>query len=111
MSWYLTKSTSPFEKVERSRLLECAREFINSPSQRPLSPDVQRLLNRFHGRRHEGRLVLAQLAPGNWCLAQLQGRGRPLQLFRNQRYASLDDGERAIFRLWWKDETGEELPF
>jgi hypothetical protein len=112
MSWYRNKITSPFEQLDPAQALACAREFIKAPTHRPASDDLQLILNRLHGMPLEGRYVLFQRkAWKSWCVARLNGRGIPVTLYEDQQFSSLEDGERAIFRLRWKEETGTELPF
>lgn len=112
MSWHQGTATSPFNQMNYDQALEYAREFIDSPIHRPFSEGLQRILNRFHGRPLEGRYVLIQTkAWQQWSLARLQGRAKPVQVFEDEIFTSLEDGERAIFRRCWKEETGQDLPF
>jgi hypothetical protein len=36
-------------------------------------------------------------------------RGEPLKLLPEQRFTSLADAERAVFRMRWREQTGHEL--
>jgi hypothetical protein len=43
-------------------------------------------------------------------LAQLTGRrGDPPKLLPEHRFTSLEDAERAVFRMRWREHTGHEL--
>lgn len=87
-----------------------AEEFIQNPLA-PHSPELQRVLMVFRGGPVEGKHVLVCTKPyEEWTLAQVTGvRGRPVKLHEDQVFTSLEDAERAVFRLRWKQHTGRKL--
>ena len=91
--------------------LDLAAEFMARPIG-PHSPELQHLLWLLRGAPPAGKHVLVCVEPyRKWMLAQMDGRpGKPLKLHRKQVFRSLDDAERAIFRLRWKHYTGHSLP-
>ena len=87
-----------------------AEEFMANPIGHH-SPDLQRLLLRFRGEPAKGKYVLVCTKPyEEWTLARLSGeRGKRTKLIKGQVYHSLEDAERAVFRLRWKKHFGEAL--
>ncbi len=87
-----------------------ADEFMANPLARP-SPELQRVLIAFRGEPIEGKFVLVCTRPfEEWTLAQLTGkRGEPPKLLPEHRFTSLEDAERAVFRMRWRKHTGHEL--
>ncbi len=87
-----------------------ADEFMANPFGRP-SPALQRLLMIFRGGPIAGKYVLVCTKPfEEWTLARVgEKRGDPLTLIEDQRFTSLEDAERAVFRLRWKEHTGYDL--
>ena len=59
----------------------------------------------------KGKYVVVCTKPhAEWTLAQLPGaRGKPIVMHHDRVYTSLDDAERAIFKLRWEAATGEKL--
>ena len=91
--------------------LDLAAEFMANPIG-PHSPDLQQILWLFRGAAPAGKHVLVCLEPHRkWMLAQMDGRpGKPLKLHKNVIFGTLEDAERAVFRLRWKAATGQTLP-
>ena len=58
-----------------------------------------------------GKYVVVTTKPyAEWTLAQLPGaRNTPMIMHPDQVFTSIDDAERAIFRLRWEAATGEKL--
>jgi hypothetical protein len=85
--------------------------FNENPSG-PHSPELQRLVNAL---RFElditGKYVVVVTKPHEeWTLAQLPGtRDTPMIMHHDHVFTSLDDAERAIFKLRWEAATGETL--
>jgi hypothetical protein len=75
------------------------------------SPDLQRILNVMRGSPLKGRYVLVCTRPfRDWKLARHPGvRGRPVEIVEGHVFRSRAEAEWAVFRLRWKDLTGEEL--
>ena len=75
------------------------------------SPDLQRVLNTLRGADVKGKHCLVCTKPGReWRLAQLSGvRGKPVKLL-DKTFDNIDDAERYVFRLRWKQHTGKALP-
>ncbi|MDE0048473.1 MAG: hypothetical protein OXO52_01705 [Rhodospirillales bacterium] len=75
------------------------------------SPDLQRVLNTLRGADVKGKHCLVCTKPGReWQLAQLSGvRGKPVKLL-DKTFDNIEDAERYVFRLRWKQHTGKALP-
>lgn len=88
-----------------------ADEFMADPFSRRPSPELQRLLMIFRGQPVPERYVLVCTKPyREWALARMGARrGDPVELIGEERFTSLEDAERAVFRLRWKHHTGYEL--
>jgi hypothetical protein len=44
-----------------------------------------------------------------WVLARHPGgRGKPFEILDQHRFSSLDEAEWAVFRLRWKEHTGQD---
>ncbi len=111
MSWYAAPFVSPFNYLTKEEALNCAREFMAAPIGHH-SLELQRILFRFRGTPLEGRWVLVQTKPfKEWCMGRMNGRAKPVEIFSDRVFTSHLDGEREIFRIMWKQETGEELGF
>jgi hypothetical protein len=93
--------------IDPSRV-DLAREFQDNV-RGPHSGDLRRVLNRMRGGPMPGKYVLVVLSPGReWVLAQLPARrGDPIQVHEDVVFTSLDDAEWSVFRLRWRDITGE----
>jgi hypothetical protein len=102
----MTKSTY---RVDPVRDLPFAREFMQTPVG-VHSAGLQRVLNVFRGEPLAGKYVLVEKDPHRrWQLARLTGRrGQPVQLMETV-FADLREAERAVFRLRWKEHTGQDL--
>ena len=87
-----------------------AEEFMHDPLG-PHSPELQRVLMVFRGGPVEGKHVLVCTRPfREWTLARMTAvRGKPVKLLKDQVFTSLEDAERAVFRLRWKQYTGRTL--
>ena len=78
----------------------------------PHSPELQRMVNelRFDKTMKDKYVVVCTKPHEEWTLAQLPGqRGKPIRLHKERVFTSLDDAERAIFKLRWLARTGESL--
>lgn len=97
-------------RVDPKRL-DLAAEFMANPIGAH-SAELQHILWLFRGAPPEGKHVLVCLEPHRkWMLAQMDGRpGKKLKLHPKQIFRSLEDAERAVFRLRWKHYTGRALP-
>ncbi len=87
-----------------------AEEFMQDPLG-PHSPELQRVLMVFRGGPVSGKHVLVCTKPyEEWTLGRVSGvRGKPVKMLLDQVFSSLEDAERAVFRLRWKQHTGCEL--
>lgn len=92
---------------DKQRLVE---EFMANPIGHH-SPDLQRLLIAFRGAPLKGKHVLVCTKPyEEWTLARLSGeRGKRTKLIKGQVFRSIEDAERAVFRLRWKQHFNEDL--
>ena len=87
-------------------------EAFNANPGGPHSPELQRLVNalRFEPTMVGKYVVVCTKAHREWTLAQLPGlRGEPIVMHHERVFTSLDDAERAIFKLRWEAATGETL--
>ncbi len=78
----------------------------------PHSPELQRMVNelRFDKTMKDKYVVVCTKPYEEWTLAQLPGeRGKPIRLHKDVVFTSVDDAERAIFKLRWEARTGEKL--
>ena len=90
------------------------REVVDEFRQNPIghhSPNLQRVLNTLRGGPLEGKLVLVCTKPfEEWALARHPGeRGKPIEVLQEHRFTSREEAEWAVFRLRWKEHTGEDL--
>ena len=74
------------------------------------SPELQRVLNTFRSAAMPGKHCLVCIKPNReWRLARFSGvRGKPVKLL-DKTFTDLEDAERHIFRLRWKQHTGKAL--
>ena len=101
--------TRSIYRIDPERDLPFAREFMEQPVGIH-SAGLQRILNLFRGEPLAGKYVLVEVQPHvKWQLAQLTGqRGAPIPLL-DQYFTDLKDAERAVFKLRWKEHTGQDL--
>jgi hypothetical protein len=101
--------TRSIYQIDPVKDLPYAREFMEQPVGRH-SAGLQRILNVFRGEPLAGKYVLVQVEPHvKWRLARLTGvRGEPVPLL-NEYFTDLLSAERAVFRLRWKEHTGQDL--
>lgn len=87
-----------------------ADEFEANPFGRA-SPELQRVLMVFRGAPMKGKYALVCTKPyEEWTLAEMSGqKGVPPKLLHEHKFTSLEDAERAVFRLRWKAHTGHDL--
>ena len=97
-------------RIDPERDLDLAREFMAAPAGFH-SPDLQRLLRAMRGGPVKGKYALLTTLPGReWTLIQLSGeRGVAPKIQEEQVYHDLDEAEREVFRLRWKQHTGRDL--
>ena len=89
--------------------LAYAREFMAAPVGLH-SPGLQRVLNVLRGEPLAGKYVLVEVTPHQrWRLARLTGeRGRPVTLL-DTYFTDLEDAERHVFALRWRERVGRDL--
>ena len=78
----------------------------------PHSPELQRLVNALRFELDTtGKYVVVNTKPHEeWTLAQLPGmRDTAMIMHHDHVFTSLEDAERAIFKLRWEAATGETL--
>jgi hypothetical protein len=68
------------------------------------------MLNTLRNGPLAGRYVLICTSPYcEWVLARHPGgRGKPFEILDQHRFSSLDEAEWAVFRLRWKEHTGQD---
>lgn len=93
------------------RRVDLAHEFRAAPKG-PHSDELQRVLHRMRWSAPGGRYVLFALEPGRrWMLARIPPtRGTPIETFANQVFTDLGEAEWHVFRLRWRELTGQDLP-
>lgn len=89
---------------------DLAREFMANPMG-PHSAALQRIVTRMRDSEPAGRYVLVTSIPyQEWVLGQLSGqRGVDLTLLEDQVFTSIEDAERAVFKMRWELITGSPL--
>ena len=90
------------------------RQWVDAFRQNPMgphSPNLQRVLNTLRGGPLRGKYVLVCTRPHReWVLARHPGaRGEPIELLPVHTFTSKEEAEWAVFRLRWREHTGEEL--
>ncbi|MGH6919895.1 MAG: hypothetical protein ACREJ0_19585 [Geminicoccaceae bacterium] len=90
------------------------RDVVDEFRQKPIghhSPNLQRVLNTLRGGPLRGKYVLVCTRPfREWVLARHPGeRGKSVELLREHTFASKEEAEWAVFRMRWKEHTGEDL--
>lgn len=92
---------------QRRDLIE---EFRDHP-RGPYGLELTKLVNRTRMGPNAGRYVLVCLRRhSEWVLAQLpERRGGKPTIHWDIRFSDLDDAERHVFELRWKELTGEPL--
>ncbi len=90
------------------------REYVNEFRQNvlgPHSPNLQRILNAMRGGPMAGKHMLVCTKPfREWVLARHPGgRNKPIELLPEHTFTSIEDAEWFVFRLRWKEMTGEDL--
>jgi hypothetical protein len=88
--------------------LDLAAEFRARPFGRH-SPALQAVLNVMRRPEHCQDLILVSVEPGKWVLGRRLPDGKPPELFTDQVFTRLEDGEWEAFRRRWKALTGREL--
>jgi hypothetical protein len=97
-------------RIDPRRDRELVDEFRKTPIGHH-SPNLQRVLNTLRGGLLRGKYVLVCTRPfREWVLARHPGeRGKPIELLREHTFASREEAEWAVFRMRWKEHTGEDL--
>ena len=90
------------------------REVVDEFRQNPIghhSPNLQRVLNALRSGPLKGKYVLVCTKPfEEWVLALHPGeRRKPIEILREHRFTSKEEAEWAVFRMRWKEHTGEDL--
>jgi hypothetical protein len=90
------------------------REWVDEFRKRPIgphSPQLQRVLNTLRGGALAGRYVLICTKPyREWVLARHPGRrDKRFEILNEHRFSSREEAEWAVFRLRWKEHTGQDL--
>ncbi|MFO1037097.1 MAG: hypothetical protein U1E45_09660 [Geminicoccaceae bacterium] len=98
----------PYQIRPEDRLL--VDEFRRQPYGGRYSPDLQRILNLMRSAPMEGKYILLCTRPfAEWKLARHHGRKKPIEVFHDQVFHSREEAEWAVFRLRWKELTGDDL--
>lgn len=94
----------------KSRGPELYREFCKQPIGAH-SPNLHFILQHFRKAPVAGKYVLVAIEPHRrWVLGTLTGvRGDPVRLIEEHAFDDIAEAERFVFRLRWRDLTGEQL--
>jgi len=88
---------------------ELALEFRRTPIGRH-SPDLRLLLNRMRTQQDAAYVLICEEPFRRWRLARKKrGRGQAVEPVGDRVFASPEEAEWEVFRLRWKEMTGEEL--
>lgn len=87
-----------------------AEQFRRAPYG-PHGPELQRIVNIMRGPPAEGKYVLVCTKPHQeWVLGRLSGaKDKPVEILPDHVFRDLADAEWFVFKLRWKELTGEEL--
>lgn len=74
-------------------------------------PGLQRVLNLLRGGPKCGKYVLVVKEPfKRWVLGRLPAdRGQPVKIIEDVEFTDLAAAEWEVFKLRWKDQTGQDL--
>ena len=99
-------TTPPFDPDA----LHLAREFRDDPFGHH-SPELTRILNVMRAGPMDGKYCLVCTRPhAEWRLAVLSGRrGVAPRVEHNRVFHSLAEAEWAVFKLRWRDATGQDI--
>lgn len=100
--------SEPADDLARRRAL--IEEFRRQPIGRH-SPDLRVLLNDLRRNQMGDPYILVCTRPhAEWRLARKPaGRGTPVRLVPGYVFASPEEAEWEVFKLLWKETTGETL--
>ena len=89
---------------------DLAREFRANP-RGPHGEELRRVLHRMRTTPLRGRYCAIVKEPfESWVIGRLSGvRGAPPEVFEDRVFTDLDEVEWEVFRLRWKQLTGEDL--
>ena len=75
------------------------------------TPNLQFILQLFRGAPVPGKYALVAVEPHRrWVLAQMTGRrGDPVVTYPDVTFTDLAEAERVVYRLRWKQLTGETI--
>ena len=90
--------------------LKHVAEFRRDPLGIP-SPGLQRVMNALRGGPRRGKYVLIVKEPfRRWGLGRLPAeRGQPVEVIDGIEFTDLAEAEWAVFKLRWKQSTGQDL--
>ena len=96
--------------LDLARDVALAREFIDAPIGHH-SLNLQRLLRAMRSGPVKGKFALLMTKPGReWTLIRCSGQVDVLPtIYWDSIFFSIEDAEREVFRLRWKELTGLEL--
>ncbi|MCE2519226.1 MAG: hypothetical protein J4G15_05295 [Alphaproteobacteria bacterium] len=97
-------------RIAPDRDLPLVDEFMAAPTGFH-SPNLQRLLRAMRGGPVPGKYALYKSSPGReWMLMRLSGsRDVPPTMHEDVVFSDLEEAERHVFRLRWKQMTGRDL--
>ncbi|MCY4463678.1 MAG: hypothetical protein OXC26_25275 [Albidovulum sp.] len=89
--------------------LDLAREF-RSCIRGPHSEDLRFLLHRMRATQIRGKYALVIVKPfKEWRIGRITERNQPIEAVDDRIFDNLDEAEWAVFKLRWKDLTGQDL--
>lgn len=77
----------------------------------PHGPEMQRIVSILRGPPVKGKYVLVCTKPHReWVLGRLPGAAdKPVEILPDHVFTDLEAAEWFVFKLRWKEHTGEEL--
>jgi hypothetical protein len=98
-------------RLDPSRI-DLAEEFRRNPYGRH-SGELQRLINMFRSSPFSGKYVLIRETrqwPARWKLGRFGATPQAPIILTDLEFDNFEAAEWAVFKLRWKDHTGQDLP-
>ena len=97
-----------------NKLTPADRKYVEQFRQAPYGPhgpELQRIVNIMRGPPVEGKYVLVCTKPHReWVLGRLPGaKDKPIEILSDHVFNDLAAAEWFVFKLRWRELTGEEL--
>jgi len=91
---------------ERKDLAQEFRNHIRGPH----SEELRFLLHRMRATPIRGKYILIVVQDfKKWRIGRISERNQPIEIFDDRIFDDLNEAEWAVFKLRWRDLTGQEL--